>query len=85
MKILNLEAMLEVAGTLQVHNYAGLVAMAELAADAIADAVAGHLGIVAENAAWNASGGLCVRFRPSADGQQCPAEIEAADPQGWWQ
>jgi hypothetical protein len=58
----------------------------ELVVTGAAKALANHLAIDCDSADYQAGfGGLCVTFRPAADGQDCPEVIDQGDPDGEWE
>jgi hypothetical protein len=63
-----------------------LIANLEAATDTAAWALASHLRIDHEDAAYEQGfGGLCVIFRPRCEGDPCPDVIDEGDLDGDWE
>lgn len=86
-KILSIDNMLTIARDLELPDYDAFVEKAESVAGELAYAISQQLGVNCENANWMGEdmGGLCVVFRPTAEGQPCPAAIDEADSDGDWE
>jgi hypothetical protein len=86
MKILSVDDVLDAASECDLPSLSVHQKILENALQALANDLANHLGIQAENAAYEGGfGGLCVNFRPVSADQACPAEIGDRDTGGEWE
>ncbi len=71
--------------TLDEDTQRALIGSLEAVTAHAASILAGHYGILSENAEYEGGfGGLCVNFRPAHKGQPCPDVIDAGDEDGDW-
>lgn len=86
-KILNIDDMLEIASEIPLPDYEDHKAAIEMAATALARALAKHYGISTTFADFQgkAFAGTCAPFWGRYDGQPCPEPIDEADEGGDWE
>lgn len=85
--ILDVNDMLDAASTSGVPNHDELSQELEAAADALANALAQHLGVITLGAhnEGMAYGGLAASFYPAEPGQKCPSVLLDHDTSGDWE
>lgn len=82
--MLTIDEMLEVALRANLPDYERFVAQAEVFANELADALAGHLQVVHRAGTWEGleMAGLCVPFYAKHKGQACPKVFHGLDEGG---